>query len=117
MELHRLGGMTSCLPACLVSVVRPPFDLYKYIGHLSELCTHKKVRYVMATSAATAARQACAELLADGIATNCDLASPHDVGDGRKMSTSVLSRLSQIERQHSKFTTSSYLSYEYHIDV
>ena len=49
-----------------------------------------------ATSAATAARQACAELLAAGIATNCDLASPHDVGDGRKMSTSVLLRLSQF---------------------
>ena len=27
-ELPRLGGVTSCLPACLVSVVRPPFDLY-----------------------------------------------------------------------------------------
>ena len=23
--------MTSCLPACLVSVVRPPFDIYIYI--------------------------------------------------------------------------------------
>ena len=55
-----------------------------------------KTQYVMATSAATAARQACAELLAHGIATNCDLASPHDVGDGRTMSTSVLSRLSQF---------------------
>ena len=27
-ELPRLGGVISCLPACLVSVVRHPFDFY-----------------------------------------------------------------------------------------
>ena len=28
VELALLGVVSSCLPACLVSVVRPPFDLY-----------------------------------------------------------------------------------------
>ena len=28
-ELPRLGGVTPCLPACLVSVARPPF-IYIY---------------------------------------------------------------------------------------
>ena len=27
-----LGVVSSCLPACLVSVVRPPFDFYRYLG-------------------------------------------------------------------------------------
>ena len=33
-ELPRLGGASSCFPACLVSMVRPPFYLYIY-GHVS----------------------------------------------------------------------------------